>query len=184
MTHAAGRVAGSVRPGASAEGPEQGRHRTTPRLQRALAMGVLTGAGTLIPFWRIPRRPLMTVGGIAGAVVATAGVELVRDQAEREAAVQGGPPPEVRVVRRLGAPVLTGVAAGVVTAGVLWLSSVTDELSEKAVARLGARRPRVTLAVIAGVSTAVLEYADSGPGQEPDGEPRAAGRGVESTAKH
>jgi hypothetical protein len=165
MTDATGHSAGPVRPVASDEGHGPVRRRDAPRLQRALVMGALTGAGTLIPFWRIPRGPLMAVGGMTAAVAATAGLVLVRDRAEREAAVQGQPLPGAGVARRLGAPILTGVAAGVLTAGVLWLSSVTDELSEKAVARLGAGRPRLTLAVIAGAGTAVLEYLDSRPQQ-------------------
>jgi hypothetical protein len=162
--------------------------RSIQRLQRALAMGALTGAGTLIPFWRIPRGPLVTVGGITTGVAATAGLLLVRDRTEREAAVQGRSLPQGGTARRLGAPILTGVAVGTVTAGALWLSSVTDEISEKVVARLGARRPRVTLAVVAAVSTAVLEYADSRPGPRPGrragGTPQTGGRGVESSAKH
>jgi hypothetical protein len=169
---------------------EPRRGSTTQRLQRALAMGALTGAGTLIPFWRIPRGPLVSVGGIATGVAATAGLLLVRDRAEREAAVQGRPRPQSKAVRRLGVPVLTGVAVGTVTAGALWLSSVTDEISERIVARLGARRPRIALAAIAAVSTAVLEYADSRPdprrpgGPAGPGSPHAGSRGVESSAKH
>ncbi|MCY1159008.1 MAG: hypothetical protein MOP51_2032 [Citricoccus sp.] len=155
-------------------------------------MGALTGAGTLIPFWRIPRGPLMTVCGTTAGVAVAAGLILVRDRTEREASVQGRSLPQAGAVQRLGAPILTGVAAGTLTAGVLWLSSVTDEISEKVVALLGARRPRVTLAVISAVSTAVLEYADSRPGSRSDprsgreagGEPQTRTRGVESAAKH
>ncbi|HEY4614022.1 MAG TPA: hypothetical protein VIG75_01025, partial [Citricoccus sp.] len=80
--------------------------------------------------------------------------------------------------RRLGAPVLGGLAAGTVTAGALWVSSATDELSERIVRRLGARRPRLVLAAIATVGTAVLEYADAGP--ETGGAP-TGGRAVESS---
>lgn len=138
----------------------------TPKLRRALAMGLWTGAGTLIPFWRIPRGPLAVVGGSLAAVVAAAGLVLAQDRAEREAAVQREPLPEVGPLRRIGAPVLTGALVGGVAAGALWVSSVTDELSEKLVARLGARRPRIALAAVAGVCTAVLEYLDSGAGKQ------------------
>lgn len=132
------------------------------RWRRAVTMGVLTGASTLVPIWRIPRGPLVVCGGGAVAVLATTALALARERAGREAAVQGDPPPPGGIARRLGGPVLGGLAAGAVTAGGLWVSSVTDELSERIVRRLGARHPRLVLAAIATVGTAVLEYAEAG----------------------
>lgn len=147
-----------------------GQGRNTAGLRRALTTGLWTGIGTLIPFGRIPRGPLVAVGGTAAAVVVMAGLVLEQDQAQREAAVQRQPLPAVGPVRRIGAPVLPGVMVGGAVAGGLWVSSVTDEWLEKLVVRMGARRPRITLAVVAGVAAAVLDYLDTG-----DGEPSAAG---------
>ena len=150
------------------------------RWRHAVTMGVLSGAATLVPIWRIPRGPLVAWGGGAVAVLATAALAMARERVGREAAVQGDPPPPGGLARRLGAPVLAGLAAGAVTAGGRWVSSVTDELSERIVRRLGARRPRLVLAAIATVGTTALEYADAGT--EAGGAP-TGGRAVESSAK-
>ncbi|MFC7402566.1 hypothetical protein [Citricoccus sp. GCM10030269] len=159
-----------------------------PRLRRALTLGAVTGAGSAVQFWKIPRRPLMTVTGVVAASVTTAGVILARDQAEREARVQGEEVSETGLARRIGAPVLTGIAVGSVVAGSMWLSSVTDHWTEKAIGRLGAKRPRATLAVVAGIGTAVLEYLDPSTrhGTAQDGHRTGTGRrkGVESPSKH
>ncbi|MGW9550173.1 hypothetical protein ACWG8W_03870 [Citricoccus zhacaiensis] len=145
-----------------------------PRLRKALGLGAATGIVSAFPLWKIPRKPLaLWSGGIAAAVV-TGGLILKRDQSEREAEVQGEPRAEVSRARRLGAPVATGALFGGLMAGSMWLTSVTDEWSEKLIARLGAKRPRATYAVLAGVGTALIDYFDDSPrksGQDGKGAP-------------
>ncbi|GAA1119720.1 hypothetical protein [Citricoccus alkalitolerans] len=130
------------------------------RLRRALGLGAATGIASAFPLWRVPRKPLaLWSGGIAAA--AAAGVLILkRDQSEREAEVQGEPRSEVSWARRLGTPVVVGALVGGFMAGSMWLTSVTDEWSEKLIARLGAKRPRATYAVLAGVGTVLIEYFD------------------------
>lgn len=132
----------------------------TPRVRRALGMGLGTGVASAFRFWKIPRKPLMLVsGGLAGTTAAV-GVALAVDRGRREAQVQGDPVPDTTPVKRLVGPLVTGALAGSVMAGSMWLTSVTDEWSEKGLARLGARHPRATYAVLAGIGTALLEYFD------------------------
>ncbi|WP_313817978.1 hypothetical protein [Citricoccus sp.] len=137
-----------------------------PRLRRALGIGTATGIVSAVPLWKIPRKPLALWSGGIAAAVATGALILKRDQYEREAEVQGDARTEVSRARRLGAPVATGVIFGGFMAGSMWLTSVTDEWSEKLIARLGAPRPRATYAVLAGVGTALVDYFDE------KGEPR------------
>jgi hypothetical protein len=131
-----------------------------PRLRRALGIGTATGIVSAFPLWKIPRKPLVLWSGGIAAVAATGGLILKRDQLQREAEVQGEARTEVSRARRLGAPVASGVVFGGFMAGSMWLTSVTDEWSEKLIARLGARRPRATYAVLAGVGAALIDYFD------------------------
>ncbi|MEW1981446.1 hypothetical protein AB0333_11020 [Citricoccus sp. NPDC079358] len=133
------------------------------RLRRALGLGAVTGIASAFPLWKIPRKPLALWSGGIAAAVATGALILKRDQFKREAEVQGEAPAEVSRARRLGAPVATGALFGGLMAGSMWLTSVTDEWSEKLIARLGAKRPRATYAVLAGVGTALIDYFDDSP---------------------
>ncbi len=136
-----------------------------PRLRKALGLGIATGIVSAFPLWKIPRKPLALWSGGIAAAVATGVLMLKRDQLEREAEVQGEAPTEASRARRLGAPVVTGALFGGLMAGSMWLTSVTDEWSEKLMARLGAKRPRATYAVLAGVGTALIDYFDDSPGR-------------------
>lgn len=131
-----------------------------PRLRRALGLGAATGIVSAFPLWKIPRKPLALWSGGLAAALATGALIVKRDQYEREAEVQGDARTEVSRVRRLVAPVATGAIFGGFMAGSLWLTSVTDEWSEKLIARLGAPRPRATYAVLAGVGAALMDYVD------------------------
>ncbi|MEV4902429.1 hypothetical protein AB0K08_13945 [Citricoccus sp. NPDC055426] len=133
----------------------------TPRLRRALGMGLATGAVSAIPLWRIPRAPLVLWTGGVVATLTAGGVVLAGDRAEREAEVQGEPVPESSTLGRVGRPLAVGALAGGAAAGAIWFTAVSDRWAEAFVARLGARRPRATYAVLAGVLTAVVEYFDS-----------------------
>ncbi|REE02866.1 hypothetical protein LG293_12930 [Citricoccus nitrophenolicus] len=149
------------------------------RLRRALGLGAATGIASAFPLWKIPRKPLALWSGGIAAAVATGFLILKRDQSEREAEVQGEAPTEVSRARRLGAPVVTGALFGGLMAGSMWLTSVTDEWSEKLIARLGAKRPRATYALLAGVGTALIDYFDDSPrksGQDGKVEPGESSR--------
>ncbi|MEO9246368.1 hypothetical protein ABDK96_01565 [Citricoccus nitrophenolicus] len=142
----------------------------TPRLRRALGMGLATGAASAIPLWRIPRAPLvLSTGGLA-AVAAAGGSALAMDRMRREEEVQGTAGPAKPLARRIAAPALIGTVAGGVAAGAMWFTAVSDRWAEAFVARLGARHPRATYAVAAGVLTGALEYADSSQ-QKPSAPP-------------
>ena len=132
----------------------------TPRLRRALGMGLATGAASAIPLWRIPRAPLVLWTGGLAAVAAAGGSALAMDRARREDEVQGTAGPAKPLARRIAGPALIGTAFGGLAAGSMWFTAVSDRWAEAFVARLGARHPRATYAVAAGVLTAVLEYAD------------------------
>ncbi|NUL45265.1 hypothetical protein F7P69_08670 [Cellulosimicrobium funkei] len=139
------------------------------RLRRALGLGAATGVASAFPLWKVPRRPLaLWSGGIAAAVV-TGVLILKRDQSEREAEVQGEPRTQTSLSRRLGTPVAAGALVGGVVAGSMVLTSVTDEWTEKLIARLGAKRPRATYAVLAGVGTVLVEYFDASTTNGRDG---------------
>lgn len=142
----------------------------TARLRRALGMGLATGAASAIPLWRIPRAPLLLWTGGLAAVAAAGGSALAMDRMRREEEVQGTAGPAKPLARRIAGPALIGTAAGGVAAGTMWLTAVSDRWAEAFVARLGARRPRTTYAVAAGVLTAVVEYADSSQ-QKPSAPP-------------
>ncbi|MGO1884150.1 MAG: hypothetical protein ACTH3G_02125 [Citricoccus sp.] len=133
----------------------------SPRLRRALGMGLATGAFSTIPLWRIPRAPLVLWTGGVVATLTVGGVALAGDRAEREAEVQGEPLPPSSALKRVALPVGMGAVAGGVAAGAMWFTVVSDRWAEALVSRLGASRPRATYAVLAGVLTAVLEYTDS-----------------------
>lgn len=132
----------------------------TPKLRRAIGMGLFTGAATLIPLWRIPRKPLLLWTGGLVAVAAAGGTILSMDQVRREEEIQGTAGPAKPLVRRIAAPAGIGLAAGGFAAGAMWVNTVTDRWVEGMLAKLGASRPRATYAVLAGVLTAVAEYAD------------------------
>ncbi|MGM7667104.1 hypothetical protein [Microbacterium sp. A93] len=132
----------------------------TPRLRRALGMGLATAAASAIPLWRIPRRPLVLWTGGLAAVAAAGGAALAMDRARREDEVQGTARPAKPLARRIAGPALIGTAVGSAAAGTMWFTAVSDRWAEAFVARLGARRPRATYAVLAGVVTAAVEYAD------------------------
>lgn len=141
------------------------RHRgwDARRAGRAAGMGVLTGLVSAIPLSRVPRAPFALVPGALSAVATTAGAVLINDRARRVAKVQGEPLPRAPLVKRIAAPVVAGAFGGGLTAGAFWLVSVADEWTVRGIARLGAKHPRVTYAVLSGALYAVLEYAESAP---------------------
>ncbi len=130
------------------------------RWRRALALGAVTGAATLIPLWRIPRGPLLGWTGGVVSVATAAGVALSADQQRREAEVEGTAGPARPLARCIAAPVGVGVVAGAAAAGAMWVNTVTDRWAERGIAALGARRPRLVYAALAAVLTVVAEVPD------------------------
>lgn len=139
---------------------ERQKHLNTDRKhrwRRAVSRGVLTGAATLIPLWRIPRGPLLGWTGGVVAVTAAAGSALAMDRKRREAEVEGAGGPVRSPAWRIVAPLAVGATAGTAAAAGMWINTVTDRWAERGIARLGIGRPRLVYAGLAAVLAAAIE---------------------------
>lgn len=121
----------------------------SPRSSAALA--VATGAFSVIPIWRAPRRVRTAL--FAGTGVLTGGAVFAALRRPDVFGARQEPAPT-----RVAAPI--GVAAGAAAAAATALGLVVDREAERFLVRHGVRRPRLVLGLAGGVLYYAIDVLD------------------------
>ncbi|MDY6055129.1 hypothetical protein [Micrococcus sp.] len=158
------------RSGDTTPGPQRsgdipaGQNRSN--VARALGVGLAESASTLLPVSRLPRTTTaLAVGGtVAVAFGAAAGVAAFRSPVQEAEDAEGAGDRARGPLAMAGMGLAAGAALGTLTGGGVALGLTVDAAIERALVRRGVRRPRVVMAVAAGVLSAAIELADAARG--------------------